>query len=359
VREVLQLMASQHKKAIAVLALLAALAAPAAAAWRLEALRPLTKSGEAVAPVLSPDGVRLAYIVGTRKPRTGDGAGKPDALSGRVWSLRPAENEAERLGRFGVTLPAGERPAAFAPGGAYAMVEGSPEAPNLWYVSADGARYRVGGGRAMAFDAKGAYLAYTVLEPEDGPATELWLYDTERRESKRLSRVVTREMPDAVDAPRWTPDNARILFRAGGDLYAYARFTGRIEPVTRSGDVAGFDLAANGAVWYYRQARDRDAAGLWLQRPDGKTSMRAFRADELPPGISGLSAGPEPDSVLFLADTAMGRGLVAADMRDGRWRWLAAADAFSVRPKGRDVALEVPSADGRRNIHLGLSLIHI
>lgn len=337
------------QRTAALLGVIALCAAPARSAWRLEEARSLTRSGEALAPVLSVDGKRLAYLVGSRRAT----ASGEEAVSGRVWAMDIAARSAGLLGRFPISLPSGEPVAAFSPrGSAYATVEGGVPAPNLWYVDDDGSRLRVGGGRAMAFHPDGSFLAYQVLDLETEAALELWLFDVERRESKRLARVVVSRAPSALMPPRWTPDAARILFLADGDIFAYGRYTGRIEPLTRTGDVTGMDIARDGALWYSRAARDRDAAGLWRQRADGKTSMRAFRADELPAGIAGLTAGPDPDAVLFLADTALGRGLVAADVRDGRWRFLADALSFDLRPGGLEVALESPSGEGRRNIVL-------
>jgi hypothetical protein len=82
-------------------------------------------------------------------------------------------------------------------------------------------------------------------------------------------------------------------------------------------------------------------------------TLRTFRLDEMPPDMSDLTAGPDADTVLFIADTAAGRGLVAADAVSGRWRYLAAADALALQPGGREIALEVPAGSGRHNIYYG------
>lgn len=336
-----------------VAALALAASAPVLAAWRLDEAATVTRSGEAMAPVMAPDGRRVAYVVGKRT----DTPGAPAALRGRLWTLDREAGEAALLGRFPVEAVEGERLVAFAPSGrAYAYVEGRRAEPTLWYVDEKGDRLRLGSGRAASFGPDGTLLAYTVWDAGEQPAVELWLFEMATRESKRLARVA---LPDPLDlgtpadAPRWMPNAARIAFLAAGDVYAYARFTGRLEPLTRAGDVRSFDVTSDGGLWYHRGGADRNAAGIWSLRADGKVSMRVFRADELPSGISALTRGPDAATALFLADTAAGRGLVAADAKTGRWRQLADADAFSLLPGSRRIALESAGTDGRRNIVMG------
>lgn len=322
------------------------LATPARASWRVSNPEPLTRSGTAVSPSISPDGRRVAYVVGTRLQVTGG----PDAISGRVWMLDRASRLAERIGRLNVDLVAGETSAVFAPDGAYAYIEGPRSSPILWYVDADGTRFQVDNGRSASFSPDGRYLAYTVWHRDTKPVVELRLFDTRSRESKSLNRTTVKTLPVWAKPPVWSPNAERIHFLADSHLWSYARYTGRTTAVVRTGDVADFDVVDNDRVVFYRHSAESGDGGIWMARVDGRSLARLIASEELPSRIAQLMAAPDGTGVLFIADTARGRGLVIADLRTHRWRYASAADGAALQAGGSMLVLEVPGPDNKRNV---------
>jgi hypothetical protein len=335
-------------------ALLTVLAAPCGAAWRVADLAPMTRAGEAVAPVVSPDGRRVGYLVGSRFTVPD----APDVLSGRLWVMDRAAGQASRVGKVNVDALQGEAPAAFSPqDAAYAYVEGLRADPNLWYVDASGGRFRVANGRAMSFSPDGKYLAYVRWQGGDATtsAVELWLFDTRSRESKRLARVDQKEPPTRALTPRWVAEASRIVFAAGGSLYSYARYTGELADIVGLTDVRDFDAHPDGVLWFQRRAGTADTDGIWSADTAGARPLRLFAGSDLPADISELTAAPDPNAILFIAATDAGHSLIIADARDGHWRSIARADSFSRQPGGDLVALEVPDPRNKdkRNIYTG------
>lgn len=327
-------------------------AAPGWAAWKLADLKPVTGAGEAVAPVISPDGRRVAYIVGKRFPMP-DGF---DVLSGRLWVMDRATGKPSRIGKVAVEALQGEEPAAFSPGNAgYAYVEGRRAEPNLWYVDPHEGRYRVASGRAMSFSPDGRYLAYIRWQPGESGRTgvELWLFDTHSHESKRLARVEVSDAPRRALTPVWVSEASRIIFSAGGSVYAYARYTGELADLLNVSDVWGYDAHSSGVLWYRRRSGHGDTDGIWSADLSGNHAIRMFPADSLPAEISDLRAGPDASTVLFIGATDAGQSLILADAKDGRWRALTRAAAFSCRGNGPLLALEVADRKGpdTRNIY--------